>query len=74
MKILANIKQHLGMDLRRILHMMIGFHKVNGLINEIDKEQELKTVIRVQDSKLEDISNQTFQEQEYLEWKHERKN
>ena len=54
--------------------MMIGFHKVNGLINEIDKEQELKTVIRVEDSKLEDISKQTFQEQEYLEWKHERKN
>ena len=54
--------------------MVIGFQKVNGLINEIDKEQELKTVIRVEDCKPEDISNQIFQEQEYLECKHERKN
>lgn len=63
MKILANIKQNWGMDLRRILYMVIGFQKVNGLINEIDKEQELKTVITVDDCKPEDISNQIFQEQ-----------
>lgn len=74
MKILANIKQNLGMDLRRILYMVIGFQKVNGLINEIHKEQEVKTVIRVEDCKPEDISNQIFQEQKYLECKHERKN
>ena len=39
--------------------------EANGLINENDNEQELRTVIRVEDKELENIFNQILQDMEH---------
>ena len=44
---------------------MVGFQENNGLINEIDNEQELRTVIRVKDEELENIFNQILHDLEH---------
>ena len=40
-------------------------HEANGLINENDNEQDLRTVIRAEDKELENIFNQILQELEH---------
>ena len=40
-------------------------HEANGLINENDNEQDLRTVIRAEYKKLENIFNQILQELEH---------
>ena len=66
--------------MRSIAYKMIGCRKhkdeidsiqndrvqeANGLINENDNEQELRTVIRVEDKELENIFNQILQDMEH---------
>ena len=53
------------MKLRGIVCRMVGFQEKNGLINEIDNEQELRTVIRVKDEELENIFNQILHDLEH---------
>ena len=73
MKILATIK--LSMKLRVIVYKIIVngmVQEANGLVNEIDKkqginnkEQELRTIIRVEAEELENIFNQILENLEH---------
>lgn len=73
MKILATIK--LSMKLRVIVCKIIVngmVQEANGLVNEIDKkqginnkEQELRTIIRVEAEELENIFNQILENMEH---------
>ena len=39
--------------------------EANGLVNEIDKKQELRTIIRVEAEELENIFNQILENMEH---------
>ena len=50
------------MKKRGVVHRMIGYMKQIDLIHENDNEQDLRTVIRAEDKKLENIFNQILQD------------